>query len=166
MAKHTSNNERSFKYLLPESYLAYIKNSVGTKMFRTFYVRDEKGKIYDVLKNGDLSCAVFVSTVLRNFDLIEKLHFTTIRTVEDLVQSGWKKVKTGDMKPGDVIVWEKKPVRSGGDVPHIGFYVGNNQAVSNSSKTGMIQKHHVTYKTKRNIEAVYRPNWKKDYAKS
>lgn len=151
--------------MLPESYLAYIKNSVGTKMFRNFYVRDEKGKKLDVLKNGDLSCSVFVTTILRSFDLIEKLHFTSRRTEEDLVDSGWKKISKSKIKPGDVVLWEPKKTRTG-HIPHIGFYIGASQAISNNSKKGMIEKHHYTYNNKRVIEAVYRPNWNRKYGKS
>jgi hypothetical protein len=161
----TQTKERAFKYLLPESYLAYIKNSVGTKMFRNFYVRDEKGKKIDVLNNGDVSCSVFVTTILRNFDLIDKLHFTSRRSEEDLIDSGWKKVNLKNLKPGDVLLWEAKEGKSG-HVPHIGFYIGNKQAVSNSSKKGMVEQHHYTYNDKRKIEAVYRPNWNRKYDKS
>ena len=49
---------------------------------------------------------------------------------------------------------------------HIGFYDGNNEAISNDSKSGTPQKHHWTYGEKdgkpvRKIIAVYRFEFKK-----
>jgi hypothetical protein len=150
--------KRKFEYLRPESYLVMIKNSVGTKMFRTFYVKDEKGRTTDILKNGDLSCPVFVCHILLAFGLIQKSHFTVARTVDDLVESGFKKVTVKAMKPGDVIVWAAHKGRTGYHT-HIGFFVGKDRAISNSSKKREVAKHHYTYGGKREISAVYRPNW-------
>ncbi|MDE2021814.1 MAG: hypothetical protein KGI71_02745, partial [Patescibacteria group bacterium] len=45
------------------SYSAAVQNSIGTNLFRSLYYRIN-GKTIDVLDNGDLSCAVFVSSVL------------------------------------------------------------------------------------------------------
>jgi hypothetical protein len=154
----------NFEYLLPESYLVYIKNSVGSKMFQSYYVRKDN-KVFDVLNKGELSCAVFVSTILRIFGLIEKLHFTTARTVDDLISSGAKKIAIAKIKPGDILVWESMKTKSGVH-PHIGFYLGNKIAVSNSDKTKMVAKHSYKFDGKRKIEMVLRPSWKKSYAKS
>ena len=154
-----------FKYLKEESYLQYIENSVGSKMFRSYFVKDSKGKRIDVLGNGNVSCGIHVSTILRNFDLIKKLHFTVARTIDDMIDCKWKKVSLKSIRPGDVILWVPLKGETGLH-SHAGFYIGKKQAVSNSSKQKCISKHHYTYSNKREVEAVYRPNWKFSYAKS
>lgn len=147
--------ERVFKYLLPESYLTRIKNSVGTKMFKNFYVKEGKRK-FDVLNDGELSCAVFATHVLLSFSLIDKLHFTVVRAVEDIESNNFKKVTLSKLKPGDVLVWAP----SAEDHIHLGFYIGNRQAISTSKVKKEVVKHHYTYNSQRKIVAAYRPNWK------
>lgn len=153
-----------FTYLQQESYLAVIKNSVGSKMFRSFMVK-KSGRKFDVLKSGNLSCAYYVSTVLRMFGLVEKLHFTVGKTADDLLVSGAKKVSKNRMKPGDVIFWVSKKTNAE-EHNHIGFFVGGTKAISNSEKKREIALHHITFNNTREIELVLRPNWKKTYAKS
>ncbi len=56
--------------LLPkESYLAMIKNSVGTNMFRNLYATSG-GEVQDIVREGELSCAYFVSSILYIFKLV------------------------------------------------------------------------------------------------
>lgn len=119
--------------LIKDTYLAVVKNSVGTNSFRNFYVSNGKKKI-DVTKNGDLSCAWFVSVVLSLFDLIDAPHLKVERVHRELIKFGWQKI--AKPKPGAIIIWG--PASSGKDIlhRHIGVYVGSNMAVSNNSKKG------------------------------
>lgn len=160
MAELEKVQPRKFKYLLEESYIAMIKNSIGTKMFRNYFVKNEQGKKQDILNNGDLSCPIFVGHVLKNFNLIDTLHFTVTRTVEDIERNSWKKVNFDKLQPGDVLVWSASKGRTGFHT-HIGFYIGNKKAVSNSSKRRAIGKHHFTYSGQRVITGAYRPDWSK-----
>ena len=131
-----------------DTYIAVIKNSVGSKMFRNFYAKVD-GKKSDIMKNGDLSCAWFVSSLLYLFKLIKDAHATVNGTIKDLQQSGWKKIKKP--KIGNVIVWEKIDFGNKDFHKHIGFYIGNNKAISTSnSKKGQPIIHHWTYGIKRN----------------
>ena len=143
--------------LFKDTYLATIKNSVGVKTWRNFYARVNSRKM-DIVKNGDLSCAFFVSSILVIFGLLERIHGTVVGTVSDLKKSGWKKNK--DLKPGAVIVWKEKVSKNGESHKHLGFFVGDKKAISNSSKTGQISRHHFTFGNKNNqpvrsIEAIY-----------
>ena len=134
--------------ILFDTYIAVIKNSVGSKMFRNFYAKVD-GKKTDIMKNGDLSCAWFVSSLLYLFKLIKDAHATVNGTIKDLQQSGWKKIKKP--KIGSVIVWEKIDFGNKDLHKHIGFYIGNNKAISTSnSKKGQPIIHHWTYGIKRN----------------
>lgn len=144
-----------------------IKNSVGTRMFRNAYFISNNKKI-DVLKNGDLSCAVFVSSVLKLFGLISAPHATVKGTIKDLEKNGWKKISK--LKIGAVLHWDCCPSTdstgssqaSSGRAAlenegheHLGFYIGNDKAISNSSKKGMPIVHHYTYNDKRKIIGIY-----------
>lgn len=135
---------------LKKSYLAMIKNSIGSKMFRNryFFIRD---KSKDILENGFLSCAFYVSSVLYLNGLISAIHCTVDGTVKDMRKSGWQKIK----KPatGSVLVWEK-----GKDGhKHIGFYIGKNLAVSNNSTKKTPTKHKLHYQGRKIIEVYFYP---------
>ena len=144
--------------ILFDTYIAVIKNSVGSKIFRNSYAK-VNGKKIDILKNGELSCAFFVSSVLALFPLFELIkcppHSTVDGTLKDLQQSGWQKIKKP--KIGSIIVWGKNH----NSHKHIGFYIGNNKAIStNSFRKGQPVIHHWTYGIKRNkpgrkVEAIF-----------
>ncbi len=141
---------------LLKNYLNLIKGSLGAKLFRHYWMEVD-GRAKDVLENGQLSCAVFVSSVLKLSGLINEPHATVISTVKDLESSGW--VKIVEAKPGAVLVWEK--IKMGLQFHgHLGFYIGAKKAVSNSDKKRFPAVHHWTYGTKngkpvRKIEAIY-----------
>ncbi|MEK7195021.1 MAG: hypothetical protein AAB667_02095 [Patescibacteria group bacterium] len=142
------------------SYLAMIKNSVGTKLFRNFYFKIN-GRSLDVLENGDLSCAVYVTSILYLLRLIKEPHTTVIGTIEDMEKSGWYKIKKP--KLGAIILWGFKKLPGGklGKHRHVGFYLNKKEAISNDSKSGQTAKHHINYgyfpngETKRDIQAFY-----------
>jgi len=131
------------KILTYQNYLAMIKASQGSKIFRRLYVL-ENGKKKDILKNGRFSCAYYVSSILKIFDLISKPHATINGTTKDMLKNGWRITKT--LKQGNVLVWEEKS-----DHQHLGFCLGNNKAISNSHKKGVPALHHFTYNNKRKI---------------
>lgn len=144
--------------LLRDTYFAIIQNSIETRMFRTFYAK-VNGKKSDIMRRGDLSCALYVSAILKLFDLVERMHGTVKSTVQDMKKAGWKRVKVPAR--GDVIIWEAQKDKRGDFHTHIGFAFGNNRAISNSSKKGMPKEHHLTFGTiknvpRRRIIAIYR----------
>lgn len=140
---------------LKGTYPALIKNSVGSKMFNNYYAREARGK-RDILNNGDLSCAFFISSILKLFGWIDKIHLTVNKTEKDLIRNGWEKLSKEDIKIGSIIIWEKEKF-SNGYHRHIGFYIGNKKAVSTNYKRKRIIVHNITFNGKRNIEAIY---WK------
>ena len=123
-----SVHEQIFK-----SYIAIIKNSVGTKQYKNFYAVIN-GKSQDVLKNGRLSCAFYVSNILFGLGLIKRPHMEVGATEKELIASGWEKVTKP--KIGTVLVYGLINNKEGKVHPHIGFYIGNNKAICNSAKTG------------------------------
>lgn len=123
-----------------KSYLRTIKNSRGSKVFRNVYfkINDE---VRDVLKDGNLSCAYFVSSILKHFDLIKDLRTSVDGLVEELKENGWTEIN--EPKLGSILVWEKVYFSGSGKWHgHIGFYIGKGWAISNSSKKRYPVKHY------------------------
>ena len=137
--------------IIPDTYLAVIKNSIGSNLFRNLYAK-VNGKKTDITANGELSCAFYVSSILLLFKFIKEGHATVDSTVKDLKQSGWKKIKKP--KIGSIIVWEKKDFGNNNIHKHIGFFIGNNKAVSNSYKLCYPVEHHFIFNGKRKIELI------------
>ena len=139
------------KIALKDSYLAMIKNAVGSNNFRGFYLIIN-GKKEEVTQSGRLSCAFFASSILYFFKLIKNPHLTVSGLQKDLEKSGWKTAKRP--RAGAVLVWEQI-VKNGSANRHVGFYLGNDKAISNSAKERKPAMHHWTYNNKRKIEAIY-----------
>lgn len=125
-----------------KNLITCINNSIGSQMFRNYFFSENGEEEKDVMKNGDLSCAYYVSTILVMFGLIDRPHFRVDGTMEAMTKSGWVEIKK--LKPGCVIVWD--PIlQNGTSHLHIGFYIGDAQAISNRSSIGMPGEHHIHY---------------------
>lgn len=140
------------KPLIFDSYMAVIKNSIGSNMFRNFYAEID-GVKKDILENGDLSCAIFVSNILHMFNLIKGPHVTVASTINDIKNFGWQEIS--ELRVGAIIFWESVDFGKTGFHSHVGFYVGENMAISNNSETGMPSAHAYDFEGKRKIEAIY-----------
>lgn len=134
------------------SYLRTIENSVGSNLFRSLYYHID-GNSIDVLDDGDLSCATYVTSILYLFDLIKERHTTVNETVRDIEESGWYNIT--EPKKGAIILWgfKKKDDGTQGKHRHVGFYIDSDTAISNDSDTRVVIKHHPTYGTLPNGEA-------------
>ncbi len=145
------------KILLFDSYIQAIKNSVGSNLFRNLYL-EIAGKKIDVLEDGNLSCAKFVSSILYMHKLINDMHTTVAGTIADLGKDGWFEIKKP--RPGAILVWETKQFRGGNPHKHLGFYINNDQAISNRYDKRHPLKHHWTFGIKndqpiRKIEQIF-----------
>lgn len=146
----------SVKLLIFDSYLAAIRNSLGANIFRNLWAKVD-GRKKDILEDGDLSCATFVSAILLWFDLIKERHATVSGTLKDMKRAGWQKIKKP--KIGAVLHWEKAFIDNAWN-EHIGFYIGTGKAISNNFKKKVPILHHWTYgsknnKPKRRVLAIY-----------
>ncbi|MFC1615765.1 NlpC/P60 family protein [Patescibacteria group bacterium] len=141
--------------LVYENYINIIRRSVDAKMFQNLYCKKED-KIIDVLNNGVLSCAYFVSVILKMFSMINKEHTTVKNTITDMMNSGWGEANINNIKEGDVIIWNKVKYDDGSEHAHIGFYIGNKQAISNSTTERVPSEHHFTYDGEREVDLVMR----------
>jgi len=156
MKKSSGKNKTEVIPLFFDTYLTSIKNSIGTKLFQTVWA-EVNGKKKDVIRKGELACATFVSGILYQYDLIGDKHATVKKTVADLEKTGWKKISKP--RPGCILVWESLEFEDGPHA-HIGFYTGNNKAISNSRRLGTPHEHHWTYgkkkgKPTRRVDQMY-----------
>lgn len=133
---------KHIKPLLFESYIAFIKNSVGARTFQNLYAVIN-GKKKDVMQHGDLSCAFFVSSVLTLFQLAHSRHATIKTTLKDMEQNGWVRIRKP--KEGCVLVWDELMASDGKSHNHIGFYIGNKKAISNHPQKRLPLAHHWTF---------------------
>lgn len=164
METKPSNSEEKPKRLYFKTYLKLIRNSVGTEMFRNFYIQTSDGTEVDALSDGSNSCAFYVSSVLTLFKKHSGVHGTVKSTIEDLKQSGWQDATMDAMQAGDVIVWDAVELE-GERYEHVGFYVGDNRAVSTSWTEKKVIEHDVYFDGVRTIRHVFRHHeWNtKDY---
>lgn len=125
---------------MKKNLITIAKNFVGTKGFRNFYQNDK-----DILNNGDVSCAFFVSTVLAMCKLVDRVYFTVDNLSKYLEESTLFETflfpKVEEISAGDVIIWDT----SEGGHKHIGFCVAQGVAVSNRSSLGAPGEHELVY---------------------
>jgi len=137
--------------ILFDTYIFRIKKAVGSKMFQNLFMQTD-GKKADILKNGNLSCAMFASSILYLCKLISGPHAMVPSTLEDMKQNGWFEIKKP--KLGAVLIWEPQKSKDGMHT-HIGFYIGNNKAISNDFKKKSPQIHHYTMNNTRKLTGIY-----------
>lgn len=118
------------KLLPAKNYLAMIEGSVGSRAYRHLYAQVGEQTV-DLAKGGQISCALFVSSVLYHFKMIGDLHATVGSTVADMLKSGW--YVTQEYKPGFVLEWEPAVQADGESHGHLGFYMGQD-AISHSDR--------------------------------
>ena len=116
---HTILLEEGYPLARRETYLAMIKNSVGSRQYQELYVVTPQGLV-DVIGNGDLACAYYVSSLLTLFGFLKGgVHTTVDETVQDLVQSAWK--RTQELEEGAILVWESRLCSDNKPHRHIDF---------------------------------------------
>ena len=146
------------KLLMKKSLLQAIRNSVDSNTFRNVFVKIDN-TTEDVMENGIKSCAFFVSGLLAMFDLIDMAHATIKTTEKKLKEYNWQEVNVDTPIDGDVIVWEEIEFEDGSKNKHIGFYIGDNMAISNDMNKKTPQSHDWKFDGKRNIEKLLRYNF-------
>lgn len=128
-----------------KSLLVLIKNSLGSKFFQSLYFKINN-RSRDILGKGNLSCAFYVSVILKILNLIDTCHTTVDGLEKDLIKNKWFLI-TRPQK-GAIIIWSKKKGHR-----HIGFCIGK-KAVSNISSKKSPQIHSLNFEG-RKIDKIY-----------
>lgn len=138
------------------TYLALIRNAVGSRLFRNVYATWPDGRHEDLLRDGELSCAVFVSSILTLAGKLSRPHATVASTVKAMKAAGWVTVPVVERQEGDVLVWEAVIYANGEAHQHIGFSLGNGRVVSTSMNEKAPIEHDETFDERRKIVEVLR----------
>ena len=138
-----------------KNYLKFIENSIGTHTFRNLYMVDDTLAEFDAANNGQKSCALFVTGILKMYNRIDNLHSTALGTMKYITESNdWSQTSVPAI--GDLIYWDKTDITTG----HVGFYMGENTAISNSDQDGFPVKHTLQLKDGRNPVSFWHFNSK------
>ena len=138
---------KKLKFDKKRTLYALLRNSQGAKFFRSLYFFVDGKHSDDILKGGKLSCAFYVSVILKILGLINEIHATVRGTIEDMKRCHWR--ESEKLLKGAVILWEKRRGHY-----HLGFYLGDNKAISNSSKHKSPRVHPLNY-NQRKIEKIF-----------
>ncbi len=130
--------------MIIKNLIEIAKNFIGTKGFSNYF--DKEGN--DILKNGDLSCSIFISTILVIVRVIDGVSFTVNGLINRIEHSNnFKKINNNlnisDLQKGDIIIWNSI---DGDENGHVGIYTGGGFTISNMSSKGRPGSHAVIYK--------------------
>lgn len=178
-----------------KTYLQTIKNSIWSKAYTQFFIDDfpvtpqiwqgttisqEQTKTEssrDILHNGSVSCAYFVSNILKQFNLTTVWRANVPKVMDDLLDKWWTSIDP-HTPAQDIPVWSIL-VRewSYGETyekihRHIGFYIWDETAISNNSVhfTWLADawlvpvEHHYTYNGQRTITHIFTRPWDEMFA--
>ena len=136
-----------------ENFVKRIENSVGSREYRNLFAL-VRGVRKDILKDGLISCAYYVSNVCTVLGYLPRPHTTVDGLIVGLENNGWRRVEQ-PTKPGEILVWEEA-TQAGGELhKHAGFYMGNDQAISHVDSDRTPSYHHLTFGGTRKVVAVY-----------
>ena len=129
-----------------------IHASVDSGMFKGVFA-DVDGQKVDITKNGQLSCAVYVSALLLMSGTIDTMTATVKGLENALRQSGW--VSTAYLYRGAVVIWFPQEQADGRKHEHAGFVLSDRMAVSHSDIARCPVEHELYFGGKRLIKAAY-----------
>lgn len=110
-------------------------------MFQKSFFFTEVGEEINILNDGELSCAFFMSFLLVPFGLCDRIRATVKGIRKDLECAGWEEMgKEVRPRPGDVIIWDPSPSLSDAH-QHVGLFLGAGKAISNSTALRTPQIH-------------------------
>lgn len=140
-----------------KNYLTTIKALPDSQLFRHLYVKDENGREFDAARDGDVSCALVVSSVLCLFGWIDKTHATVASTVKAMLACGWR--VTDAPKPGDVVHYSAENTSN----EHVGFFIGAGEVISNVSAKHAPGEHHLRMSDGRLPSEYYTREYNEDH---
>ncbi len=152
-------SDPSLEILQKETYLKAVENSIGSTQYRSLMVRyKDSGEVKDILEDGNLSCAYFVSSLLCLFGMIDRQRATVKSMLRFVTEdSAWSQVAFDDAAPGDVVFYTEREFADGSLHAHVGFVLSEHEAVSTSDTKRCVIKHSLTYHP---MASLWRYSWK------
>ena len=148
-----------------KTYIDTIKWSVWSKQYRNFWISKWWIDI-DICQDGNLSCAYFVSNILKQFNLISAWS-VNVWSTEKLLLQKWRKIIDKDTQYDQIPIWSILVYEwwfgVDGFHTHVGFVIWDEMVVSNNSRQETqtdqeirtIAEHHYTYNWTREITNIY-----------
>lgn len=148
-------SDKNVEILKKESLVKALENSVGSRLFNSLLVRfSDSEQVKDILNDGELSCAYFVSSLLVMHGLLGETHTTVANLRQVLTENPkWQEVPLESVEAGDVVFYKKRTFADGSGNAHVGFAVGKTDAVSTDYKKKAVSQHKLDYTP---IESVWR----------
>lgn len=145
-----------------ETFIKMVENSVGTRLFNSIIAKRGEETI-DILADGDLSCATFVSNILYLNHFLDNQRVVVGSLEKDLASSSnFKEISPENYLPetGDVILWGVIVGQDGVAHKHFGFALNNEEAVSTTGISHSAIRHPLYKKPDtdidRSIERIFR----------
>ncbi len=130
-----------------------LDNADGIRIFRNFYIQNDNGEMVDILQDGNLSCATFVSSILYLNHLISSQHTRVESTIKDLLNNGWAVSSLEQLTKGDILIWQETEDQESKKMhKHIGFFINKNTALSNDYKVGYPRLHNIDFNNRKIIK--------------
>jgi hypothetical protein len=125
------------KQMYVKNLLWRLEKSLGSEAYQKSFWRVD-GREVDILNNGELSCAAFVSGILLGIStaLYAHPHATVEGCVSELLRCGWREIMLHEAAAGAILIWEEKEGHR-----HVGFYLNGKEAISNSAVLRIPVKH-------------------------
>lgn len=148
-----------------KTYIDTIKWSVWGKQYRNFWI-NKWWRDIDICQDGNLSCAYYVSNILKQFNLIDAWS-VNVWSTEKLLLQRWRQIIDNQTQQDQIPIWSVIIYKwwFGQDWfhTHIWFYMWNEIAISNNSRQEtqtdqeirVIAQHHYTYNWTREITNIY-----------
>ncbi len=160
------NRKTHIKQWLRRRTLVYsAKNAAGSKIWAKSFILDSEGDVHDIYENGNLSCAYFISAILKVNDLWQDQCVANVNSLTaKLPDNGW--ILIPEARIGSIIIYGESKGRRSWATKHVGIIVGEDEVISNgSSHSHTIEAHPVNYMklqdgTPRKIEGYW---WHKDF---
>lgn len=125
----------AFTLLSYKNYLSLINGLPESTMFQHAYANNEDGVEIDIMQGGEVSCAYVVSSILTIIGWFDRPHATVKSTLATLKQKGWQ--ETHQPVPGAIVLWPES--KDGHE--HVGFYLGDDICISNSTADCVPKRH-------------------------
>jgi hypothetical protein len=154
------------------NYLEMIKKSVWSTMFQNFWVETHEWDKKDTTQWWNLSCAYFVSSILKIYNRINT-PTDMIQNTLNQIKEHWRYEINPLTHPNEIPSWSillrQEWFWPSWNHAHIWFYMWNEQSVSNDSAESRIwlktekqytpQQHHYTFENTRSVKAIWTYNF-------
>lgn len=133
------------RWLRRRTLVYFVKNSVGSRAWAKSFILDSDNRVHDLYESGNLSCAYFISSVLKTCELWDGQCVGNVNSlISKLPDNGWERIE--EPRIGAIVIYGEVQLDRAWATRHVGFVVGEDEVVSNgSSNSFAIESHPINY---------------------